>query len=75
MDVKRLLLLIPLAVLAYLLVVQWNQDYGQPNYDSVPETTQRSNATGTQQQSSSEEGEVKFSPTGQQSGEFNLRMI
>ncbi|MBZ0331450.1 MULTISPECIES: membrane protein insertase YidC [Halomonas] len=29
MDVKRLLLLIPLAVLAYLLVIQWNQDYGQ----------------------------------------------
>jgi YidC/Oxa1 family membrane protein insertase len=29
MDVKRLLLLIPLAMLAYLLVVQWNQDYGQ----------------------------------------------
>jgi YidC/Oxa1 family membrane protein insertase len=43
MDVKRLLLLIPLAVLAYLLVVQWNQDYGQPNYDSTPEITQRSN--------------------------------
>ncbi|MCP1364312.1 membrane protein insertase YidC, partial [Halomonas sp. BBD48] len=31
MDVKRLLLVIPLAVLAYLLVIQWNQDYGQPN--------------------------------------------
>lgn len=44
MDVKRLLLLIPLAVLAYLLVVQWNQDYGQPNYDSTPDMTQRSNA-------------------------------
>ena len=44
MDVKRLLLLIPLAVLAYLLVVQWNQDYGQPDYDSTPEMTQRSNA-------------------------------
>ncbi|CAM3369170.1 membrane protein insertase YidC [Halomonas lysinitropha] len=29
MDVKRLLLVIPLAVLAYLLIVQWNQDYGQ----------------------------------------------
>ncbi|KXS37147.1 MAG: preprotein translocase subunit YidC [Halomonadaceae bacterium T82-2] len=29
MDVKRLLLVIPLAVLAYLLVIQWNQDYGQ----------------------------------------------
>ncbi len=29
MDVKRLILLVPLAVLAYLLVIQWNQDYGQ----------------------------------------------
>ncbi|MBB3190086.1 membrane protein insertase YidC [Halomonas cerina] len=29
MDVKRLILLIPLAILAYLIVVQWNQDYGQ----------------------------------------------
>ncbi|GEK47898.1 membrane protein insertase YidC [Bisbaumannia pacifica] len=35
MDVKRLLLLIPLAVLAYLLIVQWNQDYGQ----ATPEPT------------------------------------
>ncbi|MDP3534168.1 membrane protein insertase YidC [Halomonas sp. M1] len=43
MDVKRLLLLIPLAVLAYLLVVQWNQDYGQISYDSSPEITQSSN--------------------------------
>ncbi|AXY42783.1 membrane protein insertase YidC [Halomonas alkalicola] len=43
MDVKRLLLLIPLAVLAYLIVVQWNQDYGQvspepeaPSFTSSP---------------------------------------
>lgn len=38
MDVKRLLLVIPLAVLAYLLVIQWNQDYGQPdvNVPSAP---------------------------------------
>ncbi|QPI64160.1 membrane protein insertase YidC [Vreelandella venusta] len=43
MDVKRLLLLIPLAVLAYLLVVQWNQDYGQISVDSTPEITQNSN--------------------------------
>lgn len=43
MDVKRLLLLIPLAVLAYLLVIQWNQDYGQTSYDSTPEITQSSN--------------------------------
>ncbi|GGC90844.1 membrane protein insertase YidC [Vreelandella lutescens] len=43
MDVKRLLLLIPLALLAYLLVVQWNQDYGQTTYDSTPEITQSSN--------------------------------
>ncbi|AQU84499.1 MULTISPECIES: membrane protein insertase YidC [unclassified Halomonas] len=45
MDVKRLLLLVPLAVLAYLLVVQWNQDYGQTTYDSTPEITQSSNGT------------------------------
>ncbi|RUR30097.1 membrane protein insertase YidC [Vreelandella andesensis] len=43
MDVKRLLLLIPLAVLAYLLVVQWNQDYGQISVDSTPDITQSSN--------------------------------
>ncbi|GAB2729031.1 membrane protein insertase YidC [Halomonas garicola] len=43
MDVKRLILLIPLAVLAYLLVVQWNQDYGQ-SAEPAPavESTQRS---------------------------------
>ncbi|BCB09869.1 membrane protein insertase YidC [Vreelandella venusta] len=45
MDVKRLLLLIPLAVLAYLLVVQWNQDYGQISVDSTPEITQNSNGS------------------------------
>ena len=42
MDVKRLLLLIPMAVLAYLLVIQWNQDYGPTDYDSTPEITQSS---------------------------------
>ncbi|WP_106476780.1 membrane protein insertase YidC [Phytohalomonas tamaricis] len=31
MDLKRLLLVIPLAILAYLLVIQWNQDYNQPH--------------------------------------------
>lgn len=43
MDVKRLLLVIPLAVLAYLLVIQWNQDYGQvvvepevPSFSAAP---------------------------------------
>lgn len=43
MDVKRLLLVIPLAVLAYLLVIQWNQDYGQvtvepeaPGFSAAP---------------------------------------
>lgn len=44
MDVKRLLLVIPLAVLAYLLVIQWNQDYGQvavepevPSFNATPD--------------------------------------
>jgi len=43
MDVKRLILVIPLAVLAYLLVVQWNQDYGQPiDNPSSSDVVQRS---------------------------------
>ena len=43
MDVKRLILVIPLAVLAYLLVVQWNQDYGQPiDSPSSSDVVQRS---------------------------------
>ncbi|MCI0509465.1 protein translocase subunit yidC [Chromohalobacter marismortui] len=36
MDVKRLLLVIPLAVLAYLLVIQWNADYGQNGVEQRP---------------------------------------
>ncbi|MEG3078989.1 membrane protein insertase YidC [Halomonas sp. 5021] len=40
MDVKRLILLIPLAILAYLLVVQWNQDYGQTSYQPSSEVSQ-----------------------------------
>ncbi|MYL23680.1 membrane protein insertase YidC [Halomonas alkaliantarctica] len=46
MDVKRLILLIPLAVLAYLLVVQWNQDYGQPvDMPSSAEVSQQNGST------------------------------
>lgn len=67
MDVKRLLLLIPLAVLAYLLVVQWNQDYGQPNYDSVPETTQRSNSASPGNAEDGEGGLAVPSTSSQQS--------
>ncbi|OJA06217.1 membrane protein insertase YidC [Halomonas sp. QHL1] len=67
MDVKRLLLLIPLAVLAYLLVVQWNQDYGQPNYDSVPETTQRSTSAPPSNVEDGEDGLAVPSTSSQQS--------
>ena len=51
MDVKRLILVIPLAVLAYLLIVQWNQDYGQPiDTPSSNEVTQRSALTSQEAQ-------------------------
>ncbi|SHE72123.1 protein translocase subunit yidC [Modicisalibacter ilicicola DSM 19980] len=54
MDVKRLLLLIPLAVLAYLLVVQWNQDYGQldaqPSSPAISETQRGESATADDEQ-------------------------
>ena len=55
MDVKRLLLLIPLAVLAYLIMVQWNQDYGQPpSTPDAPAIT--SNATSNGADASTSEG-------------------
>ncbi|MGK9066419.1 membrane protein insertase YidC [Stutzerimonas chloritidismutans] len=38
MDIKRSILLVALAIVAYLLVLQWNQDYGQAALP--PETTQ-----------------------------------
>ncbi len=50
MDIKRSILLVALAVVAYLMVLQWNQDYGQaalpaetaqtqPSVATLPETT------------------------------------
>ncbi len=50
MDIKRSILLVALAVVAYLMVLQWNQDYGQaalpaetaqtqPFVAALPETT------------------------------------
>ncbi|WP_110685641.1 membrane protein insertase YidC [Salinicola aestuarinus] len=40
MDFKRLLFVIPLAVLAYLLIMQWNQDYGHNVVNNpAPEVT------------------------------------
>ncbi len=42
MDIKRSILLVALAVVAYLLVLQWNQDYGQTALPSTTSTTQSS---------------------------------
>ena len=45
MDIKRSILLVSLAIVAYLLVLQWNQDYGQA---ALPEETrQTQNGTDT----------------------------
>ncbi|SBR52515.1 MULTISPECIES: membrane protein insertase YidC [unclassified Halomonas] len=52
MDVKRLILLIPLAILAYLLVVQWNQDYGQTSYQSASEESQNQSSDNNASESS-----------------------
>lgn len=30
MDIQRSILIVALAVVSYLLVLQWNKDYGQP---------------------------------------------
>ncbi|WP_027965677.1 membrane protein insertase YidC [Halomonas halocynthiae] len=46
MDIKRLFLLIPLALLAYLIIVQWNKDYGQPvtAHQAPPTVTNQQNS-------------------------------
>ncbi|MCK0714841.1 membrane protein insertase YidC [Chromohalobacter sarecensis] len=63
MDVKRLLLVIPLAVLAYLLVIQWNADYGQNSVE------QRAPESVTQDTSDSDAGSEGLSvPASNNSG-------
>jgi len=42
MDIKRSILLVALAVVAYLLVLQWNQDYGQAALPAETSQTQSS---------------------------------
>lgn len=40
MDIKRSILLVALAVVAYLMVLQWNQDYGQAAFPAETAQTQ-----------------------------------
>ena len=40
MDIQRSILLVGLAVVSYLLVLQWNQDYGQAPLPAASSTTQ-----------------------------------
>ncbi len=60
MDIKRSILLVALAVVAYLMVLQWNQDYGQAALPAetsqeqssaaqLPDTSTAITAEGTQQ--------------------------
>ncbi len=36
MDIQRSILLVALAIVSYLMVLQWNEDYGQA---AIPATT------------------------------------
>ncbi|MCQ4286409.1 membrane protein insertase YidC [Pseudomonas stutzeri] len=45
MDIKRSILLVALAVVAYLMVLQWNQDYGQA---ALPAETNQEQSSATQ---------------------------
>lgn len=45
MDIKRSILLVALAVVAYLMVLQWNQDYGQA---ALPAETSQEQTTAAQ---------------------------
>ncbi len=44
MDIKRSILLVALAVVAYLMVLQWNQDYGQAALPAETSQEQTANA-------------------------------
>ncbi|MDX1397554.1 MAG: membrane protein insertase YidC, partial [Oceanospirillum sp.] len=45
MDVKRLFLIISLALVSYLMVVQWNKDYGPQAQAPVVQNTLPSSAS------------------------------
>lgn len=47
MDIQRTILLVALAVVSYMMVLQWNQDYGQ-----APETAAITQSSSAKQQSS-----------------------
>ncbi|OHV08915.1 membrane protein insertase YidC [Kushneria phosphatilytica] len=52
MDLKRLFFIIPLAVLAYLMVIQWNQDYhGQQQPTDTPAFSEQSSDASPSEQS------------------------
>ncbi|WP_251975814.1 membrane protein insertase YidC [Salinicola avicenniae] len=59
MDLKRLLFVIPLAVLAYLLIMQWNQDYGQ-NVVNNPAPEVAASSSGS---NDSDDGNALSAPT------------
>ena len=39
MDIQRSILLVALAIVSYLMVLQWNKDYGQPVMPTAQTTT------------------------------------
>ncbi|MCW3147761.1 membrane protein insertase YidC [Stutzerimonas stutzeri] len=56
MDIKRSILLVALAVVAYLMVLQWNQDYGQAALPAATSQTQSSMAALPESPSTAVEG-------------------
>ncbi|MEA3252528.1 MAG: membrane protein insertase YidC [Pseudomonadota bacterium] len=63
MDVKRLLLVIPLAVLAYLLVIQWNEDYGQTAVETEAPSYSQSNVRDTDNTTNTETEQALAAPS------------
>ncbi|SDL58046.1 protein translocase subunit yidC [Franzmannia pantelleriensis] len=72
MDVKRLLLLVPLAVLAYLLVVQWNQDYGQATPEPDAPSFTNGGAPQVEQEPSDDDGGLSVPSASQEAAESEL---
>ena len=62
MDIQRLFLILGLAVTAYLLVLQWNEDYGQKAHDQAATAPEPPAVTDTAQAPSQATDDIPTAP-------------
>ncbi len=66
MDIQRSILIVALAIVSYLMVLQWNQDYGQPIPQQQAEVRLQTNAPSADLPVAADTGEI---PAGSQTAQ------